>query len=107
MIYNITTVDEFNELVSENDCVLIKFFATWCGSCKKLQQNIEIVEKEFPDVIVVGIDVDDVDNELLESFDIENVPFLVYYNDAMEVHSSLGMQTVGQLRENFVKLFKI
>lgn len=107
MMCNITTVDEFNELVSENDYVLIKFFATWCGPCKKLQQNIEIIEKEFPDVVVVGIDVDDADDELLESFDIKNVPFLVYYNDAMEVHSTLGMQTVEQLRENFLKLFKI
>ena len=101
---NVTTVDEFNELVSENDCVLIKFFATWCGPCKKLQQNIEIVEKEFPDVVVVGIDVDDADDELLESPE-ELAEFC--YKNAMEVHSTLGMQTVEQLRENFLKLFKI
>ena len=105
-MYSVTTVDEFNQLVSENDNVLVKFFATWCGPCKSLQKNIESVIREFPDVAVIDVDVDEAEDELLESFEIKNVPFVVYYKDASEVESHLGMQTEEQLREKFKTYFK-
>ena len=103
MMCNVTTVDEFNDLVSENDYVLIKFFATWCGPCKKLQQNIEIVEKEFPDVVVVGIDVDDADDAMDLYFSNEDD-----YNIFMtEKATKLGLtfEEFVSNRENYKYIF--
>jgi thiol-disulfide isomerase/thioredoxin len=55
-------IDEFKKLRSNlnNEMIIIKFGATWCGPCKKIKSLCEEWFSKLPsNVIIVDIDIDE------------------------------------------------
>ncbi len=70
----------FNDLVIYNDNdVFIKFYAPWCGHCKKMAPDWEKLAEELKDVKgLVIADFDATANEA-ENVDIRGFPTLKFY----------------------------
>lgn len=61
---------------------LMKFYATWCGPCRKQEEILE----GFNDIVVENIDTDDSDNDaLIEKYGIRNLPVILLVDDRGEV----------------------
>lgn len=73
------SVDNFKKLLSENNKILIDFYAPWCGPCKKMAPMMEELKKEYKDKIsIVKINVDE--NEALSAqLGISQIPLFHYY----------------------------
>jgi thioredoxin 1 len=67
MFQIISTNEEYDEAIefSKNNLVVIDFFASWCGPCKRMIPLIEGLAQEIPEVQFVGIDVDDADSWII------------------------------------------
>ena len=63
------------ELVEKNQTVILDFWATWCGTCKRFAPVFEAVAAKHPDVVFGKIDTD-IEQELAASFDIKSIPSL-------------------------------
>lgn len=74
----------FNKVLKENDIVIVKFSAKWCGPCKKLQKDLE---KNELNVLVLTVDVDD-EQEFSEN--IKTLPTCVFYKNGKVVKSVSG-----------------
>ena len=86
MVQNITSKEEFDNILKETNWVIIAdFFATWCWPCKVLWPIIEELSEEHPEVKFVKIDVDEV-GELAEEYGITSIPtvFIGYHNEIKE-----------------------
>jgi thioredoxin 1 len=46
-IRHITTSDELDALIADHACVVIKYGATWCGPCKRIEPTFEAIAKEY------------------------------------------------------------
>lgn len=46
-------------LVKDNQLVVVKLGATWCGPCCKLDPVIEEMAQKYPDVVYIVLDKDD------------------------------------------------
>ena len=82
---------DFEEVVIKSEKpVLVDFNATWCGPCRMLKPALEQVAEERPDVVVVGIDIDE-NSELAEEYDVFSIPCLVLFKDGAEADRSVGL----------------
>jgi len=87
------TIQEYTNILQNNDIVLIDFHATWCPPCKKLAPIIENISKKYDGKVkVVKIDVDQ-NSQLTKSLGITSLPTLFVYKK--------GKKTWSQ--NNFVK----
>ena len=66
-IINLTKDSYHNEVMETEKVVVIDFWATWCGPCKMMAPVVEEVAKDYPDVKVCKVNVDE-EPELSNAF---------------------------------------
>jgi len=96
----LTTVQEFEEKVEQADRpVLVDFYATWCGPCKRLAPTIGSLALEYGDrVDFYRVDTDQA-RALAEEMKITGIPTVFIYVDGEPIHKSHGAA-----RETFAKV---
>lgn len=77
----ILTPDNFDSVVGGDKGVFVEFFAPWCGHCKKLAPDYEIIADSFAgskEVVVASVDAD-AHKDLGGRFDVHGFPTLKWF----------------------------
>jgi protein disulfide-isomerase A6 len=75
------TPDNFDSIVDGSKGAFVEFFAPWCGHCKKLAPDYEIVGESFArenSVVIAKVDADE-HRELGERFGVTGFPTLKFF----------------------------
>ena len=83
------TKDNFAAVTSENDLVLLDFWAVWCGPCKMIAPLLTQIAEEREDVVIGKVDVDS-EMELAMQFGVASIPTLVVIKDGQPVNKAVG-----------------
>ena len=84
--------------------MVIDFYATWCGPCKKIAPMIEELAEQYDGQIVVGkCDVDEND-ELAAKFSIRNIPTVLFFKGGELVDKHVGAATKSFFEDKFKAL---
>lgn len=93
----IVNKSEFETLISNEDVVLVDFFATWCGPCKMLGPVLEELAPKFAGkATFVKVDVDQ-ESDLAMRFGIMSVPTMLLFKNGQLVKTLQGFQPAPQL----------
>ena len=80
----------FDAVTGQGKPVMIDFWATWCGPCRRLAPIVEELAAEFDGKVIVGkCDIEE-NTDLTERFGIMNVPTIVFIKDGKEVDRVVG-----------------
>ena len=92
--------ENFQELLASGKPLVIDFWATWCGPCKRLAPTIEELATEYEGKANIGkCDVEE-DDELAMQFQVSSIPTIVFFNAQGEMVKRLvGLQTKAVLQQ--------
>ncbi len=81
---------EFSALLQEDKLLVVDFYATWCGPCKKLSPTLDEVSEEFAgQVNIVKVDVDE-SEDLALNYGIRSVPTVLFFKNGQLVDKFVG-----------------
>jgi thioredoxin 1 len=81
--------DNFEEVVTANDLVLVDFWAPWCGPCKGFAPVFEAASEKYPDVVFAKVNTDD-EQDLAGHFAIRSIPTLMVFREKVILFSQAG-----------------
>ena len=83
------TKDNFEDVVTKNDLVIVDFWAPWCGPCKGFAPVFEAVSAKHPGVVFAKVNTDD-EQELAGHFAIRSIPTLMVFREKVVLFSQAG-----------------
>ncbi|MCK8681523.1 MULTISPECIES: thioredoxin [Streptomyces] len=99
------TKDNFDQIMTDNDFVLIDFWASWCGPCRQFAPVYEAASERHGDLVFGKVDTE-AQTELAAAFQIQSIPTLMVVRDKVAVFAQPGAlpeaaleDVIGQARE--------
>lgn len=93
----IISSSEFDEKVLKADKpVLVDFFATWCGPCKRLGPVLDEIAESSSSFYVYKIDVDD-SGDIAEKYNVMSVPTMVVFKNGEQTGKLVGLHTKEEI----------
>jgi thioredoxin 1 len=83
------TKENFDQMVTDNEFVLIDFWASWCGPCRQFAPVYEKAAEDNPDLVFGKVDTE-AQPELAEAFGIQSIPTLMIVRDRVAVFAQPG-----------------
>ncbi len=97
--------NNFDELVASGTPIVLDFWATWCGPCKRIAPIIEALAADYEGQVIIGkCDVEE-DEDLAIRFGIRNVPTLLFIKGGEVVDRHVGIAARSVLEEKIKALF--
>lgn len=88
---------KFDELLNK-DIVILDFYATWCGPCKMLSPELDMLSEKRKDITICKIDVDSY-GEIARKYGIMTIPTLVLYKKGEMVKKNVGFMPLDAIEE--------
>ncbi len=79
----------FQEVEASDKPVLLDFYATWCGHCRRVAPLIEEIAEERDDIMVGKVDIGQ-EGELAKQFGVVSIPTLVVVKQGQVINRLVG-----------------
>ncbi len=83
------TQDNFEEVVTKNNMVIVDFWAPWCGPCRGFAPVFEAASEKHPDVVFGKVNADE-EQELAGAFNIRSIPTLMVFREKVILFAQAG-----------------
>lgn len=85
--------------------VLVDFWATWCGPCKKIAPIVEELAKDHGDQMTFAKMDIDANPQVPMQFNVMSIPTLIVFKDGVEVKRVIGAKGKQQLLDDISGFF--
>lgn len=83
------TTENFEDLVSANDVVLVDFWASWCGPCRQFAPTFQASSEKHPDIVYAKVDTE-AEQQLAAAAQIRSIPTLMAFKQGKLVFNQAG-----------------
>jgi thioredoxin 1 len=92
------TSENFDEVTSANEMVLVDFWAAWCGPCRWFAPVFERAAERHADIVFGKVDTE-AQQELAAAFGIMSIPTLMIIRDKVMLYAQPGALPEAALEE--------
>jgi len=85
------------EVLKADRPVMVDFWATWCGPCRKIAPLVEELAAEYDGRVYVGkFDVDQI-TEVVTEYRVQSIPTLLFFKNGQVVERVVGLVAKSKL----------
>ena len=81
--------ENFEQVITGNDMVIVDFWAPWCGPCRSFAPTYEAASEKFPNVVFAKVNTEE-EQELGGHFGIRSIPTLMVFRQQVILFSQPG-----------------
>ena len=92
--------DSFEETVTNNDFVIVDFWAPWCGPCRSFAPTYEKIsgEEDYKNIVFAKVNTED-EQEIAMHFQIRSIPTLMIFREKIIIFSQAGALLESAVKE--------
>jgi thioredoxin 1 len=83
------TQENFDSTITENDIVVVDFWADWCGPCKMFAPTFEAASDKHTDIVFGKVDTE-AEQSLAGAAGIQSIPTLMIFREKILLFSQAG-----------------
>jgi thioredoxin 1 len=102
MVALLNSESQFKTLISSSKVTLVDWFAEWCGPCKAVAPELDRMEKEFPQIQFIKVDVDKFPS-LAAAYSVSAMPTFTFIKNSKSLDTIVGAD-VNKIRLLLSKL---
>ena len=102
MVENLLTITDqnFQDIISGDQPVLVDFWAEWCGPCRLVAPHLEALATEHPDRLTVAkLNIDE-NPQSPATYGVMSIPTLILFKNGEEVRRIVGARPKEWLYKN-------
>ncbi len=92
------TQSNFDETVSNNEIVIIDFWAPWCGPCLQFAPTFKDASEKIEGVTFAKVNTEE-EQSLGAHFGIRSIPTLMIFRESIGIFSQPGSMTAKDLED--------
>jgi thioredoxin len=96
------TKENFEQVVTGNDVVIVDFWAPWCGPCRSFAPTFEAASEKHADVVFAKVNTDE-EQEIASTFAIRSIPTLMLFRENVVLYQEAGALPPSALDEVLTK----
>ena len=97
------TQQNFDQIVTENDIVLVDFWADWCGPCKRFAPTFEASSQKHTDVVHGKVDTE-AERGLASAANIRSIPTIMGFREGILVFAQPGALPAAALEDVITRM---
>ena len=98
------TEQNFDQLIASGQPVVIDFFATWCGPCRRVSPIIDELAEKYAGRVNIGKCDVDAEEGLAARFGVRSIPTVVFLKDGKIVDTQIGAAAQSVFEEKIEAL---
>ena len=90
----------YDELLAQGKPMVIDFWASWCGPCRKVGPTIQELAAQYEGQAIIGmVNIEEDDDDLVSEFGIRNIPTILFIKGGEVVDKVVGAAPKSTLEE--------